>query len=275
MGLNNDNWFKVHRELFEKPIFLNSSPEHFKVLMVILKMANFAEKEWEWGGKSFKAAPGQFVTSLESIRQNCGKGVTIQNIRSAITRFEKLGFLTNEATKTGRLITIVNWAAYQATKDNGNKGANKEVTKSQQRGNKEVTKRLTPKEECYKEGREGKNGRMGENRQTPSARNAARDSGPPPADTVLSIPLARKNGDGNPELFHVTKDMVEDWQSDFPGVDVIQELHKANAWNKANPTKRKTRSGIRRHLAGWLGKAQDKGNGANAKKSPYSTEVCL
>lgn len=78
-------------------------------------MANHEENDWEWQGKKFKAEPGQFVTSLESIAKTAGKGITIDHVRTAIERFRKLDFLTNKSTKTGRLITIVNWESYQDT----------------------------------------------------------------------------------------------------------------------------------------------------------------
>lgn len=72
--------------------------------------------------------------------RECGEGVTIQNVRTALERFEKLGFLTSISTKTGRLITIVNWEKYQGRDFVDNNGSNKELTKSQQ--GKSVTKVL-------------------------------------------------------------------------------------------------------------------------------------
>jgi hypothetical protein len=69
----------------------------------------------------------------------CGKGVSIQNIRSALKRFQKLHFLTNESTKTGRKLTICNYNSYQKQDSQANKATNSQVTKTQQRGNKEVT----------------------------------------------------------------------------------------------------------------------------------------
>jgi hypothetical protein len=132
-------WLKLHRELFEKSIWQNSTPEQKVILITLLGMANHQGREWEWNGKQFKAAPGQFVTSLDSICEKCGKGISVQNVRSALGKFKKYDFLTDESTKTGRLITIVNWGLYQGFDDETNKATNNEVTKDQQRGNKEVT----------------------------------------------------------------------------------------------------------------------------------------
>ena len=136
----NEGWVKIHRELLYKPIWLKSTPEQKTILITILLMANHKGAEWEWQGKKFKVYPGQFVTSLDGLVKQCGKGITIQNVRSALKKFEKFEFLTNKSTKTGRLISVVNWGIYQDGKSETNKDGNKEVTKNQQRGNKEVTK---------------------------------------------------------------------------------------------------------------------------------------
>lgn len=129
----------LHRCLLDKPIWFNSTPEQKVILITLLLMANHKKSEWEWKGQKFKARPGQFVTSLESIVKKSGNGISIQNARSALVRFEKLEFLTNESTKTGRLVTIVNWELYQEYKNEINKDTNREVTKRSQRSNKEVT----------------------------------------------------------------------------------------------------------------------------------------
>lgn len=144
--------FKVWRALYTKPIWLKSTLEQQVILMTLIAMANFKENEWEWKGQKYTVKPGQFITSLESIRSNTGGNVSVQNVRTALSRFERLGFLTNESTKTGRIITIVNWEEYQATEEQAteeqaNKGGNKDLTKTQQRGNKD----LTPIEEGNKE----------------------------------------------------------------------------------------------------------------------------
>ena len=129
----------LFRCILEKPIWKNSTPEQKTILITLLLMVNHHEAQWEWKGEKFKVMPGQKITSLEKIVEAAGKGISIQNVRSALTKLEKLEFLTNESTKTGRLITIVNWALYQVDLTKANKGTNKEVTNDQQRGNKEVT----------------------------------------------------------------------------------------------------------------------------------------
>jgi len=43
-------WVSLHRKLFSEPIWLNSSPQHKVVLVVLLGMANHAPRQWEWLG---------------------------------------------------------------------------------------------------------------------------------------------------------------------------------------------------------------------------------
>lgn len=129
----------LYRELLGKPIWINSTPEQCKILITLLLMANHAIKEWEWRGGKYKLSPGQFITSLESIVKKCGSGITIQNVRTALKRFEKLEFLTNESTKSGRLITVLNWRLYQVELLSVNRADNKDLTNDQQRPNKQLT----------------------------------------------------------------------------------------------------------------------------------------
>ena len=132
-------WIKLHRCLLEKAIWQCSTPEQKTILITLLMMANHEENEWEWEGQKYKCKPGQFITSLKSIAEKAGLGISIQNVRTALTKFEKYGFLTNQSTNKNRLITIVNWDFYQAKEDAVNKPANKQLTSSQQATNKQLT----------------------------------------------------------------------------------------------------------------------------------------
>ncbi|MBL7575756.1 hypothetical protein SAMN00017477_1574 [Peptoniphilus asaccharolyticus DSM 20463] len=132
-------WIKTYRELLDKSIWLDSTPEQKVILMTLLLMANHSYKEWEWKGEKYAAKPGQFITSLESIVKNCGKGISVQNVRTALKRFEKYGFLTNESTNQNRLITIVNWNFYQGKDEESNKHTNNHLTDRQQTPNNHLT----------------------------------------------------------------------------------------------------------------------------------------
>ena len=150
-------WIKLHRVLLEKAIWKASTPEQKTIFITLLLMANHDLNEWEWKGKKFSIKSGQFITSLDGIKKKAGKNIKTQNIRSAIKRFEKYDFLTNESTKTGRLITICNWNRYQLILNDTNIEGNKEVTKSQQRGNKALTPNKNDKNDKNDKNKEEQN----------------------------------------------------------------------------------------------------------------------
>ena len=132
-------WIALHRCLLNKAIWHSSTAEQKVILITLLLMANHKQTEWEWNGKQFKARPGQFVTSIDSIKKAAGKNISSQNVRTALKKFKTYGFLTDESTKTGRLITILNWDKYQDKDMPANKDINKDLTKTSQRPNKELT----------------------------------------------------------------------------------------------------------------------------------------
>ena len=107
--------------------------------MQCLMAANHEDNEWEWQGQIYKCKPGQFISSLDSIAKECASDVKVQSVRTALLKLEKWGFLTNESTKTGRLISIIKWHTYQNGEEETNKDSNKGLTKHQQSTNKELT----------------------------------------------------------------------------------------------------------------------------------------
>ncbi len=77
---------------------------------------------------------------------------------------------------------------------------------------------------------------------------------------VITIPL-----NDNTE-FSIMQQQVDEWQLLYPAVDVLQTLRNICGWNMANPKRRKTRSGILRHIVSWLAKEQNQGGGGGQTK---------
>ena len=78
---------------------------------------------------------------------------------------------------------------------------------------------------------------------------------------VATLPLL----DGS--IHQITKDDADKDAEAYPAVDVIQEYFKMGRWLDANPEKRKTKSGIKRFINSWLGRAQ---NNPPTHRSTYS-----
>lgn len=80
------------------------------------------------------------------------------------------------------------------------------------------------------------------------------------APPVISLPL----NDGT--FFDVSENDRAKWSQLYPNVDVLQQLRHMAGWCDANPTKRKTRGGIKRFITAWLAREQDKGGKAPQNK---------
>lgn len=135
IDMASSGWFKLHRELFDKAIWQCSTIEQRLILITLLTMASHKETTWEWQGTQFNIHSGQFITSLKSIAAKAGPGISIQNVRTALDKFERYEFLTNKSTNKNRLITIVNWDLYQSNESE----LTTNLTGNQQATNKQLT----------------------------------------------------------------------------------------------------------------------------------------
>lgn len=56
--------------------------------------------------------------------------------------------------------------------------------------------------------------------------------------------------------YPITEEDVKGWERNFPSLDVRNEFLKMQSWCESNPSKRKTKAGIKRFINGWLSKIQ-------------------
>ena len=73
------------------------------------------------------------------------------------------------------------------------------------------------------------------------------------AQIAAELPL----NDGT--FFKISMKQCQEWAGLYPAVDVMQQLRAMRGWLDANPSKRKTKTGIRRFVNGWLAREQDRG----------------
>jgi hypothetical protein len=125
-------WVKLYRKIQRSDMYRSLNSKQRDVMLQCLLLASHQGNTWEWNGQVITCKAGQFVTSLESIRDCCAKDVSIQNVRTALLKLEKWQFLTNKSTKSGRLITIINWESYQQDQQSDQQSLH-------QRANKELT----------------------------------------------------------------------------------------------------------------------------------------
>ena len=128
--------------------------------------------------------------------------------------------------------------------ENGTKGgrpltkANQSITKANQsitKANQSITK-PEPKEKVKEKDKEKVNVNIS----------------PTESETAPVISFALKDG----TMYDVSENDVDKFQQLYPSIDVMQELRAIVGWCDANPKDRKTRSGAKRFLNGWMNRAQ-------------------
>jgi len=74
------------------------------------------------------------------------------------------------------------------------------------------------------------------------------------------------------DTYQTVESDVIAWQRAYPAVNVHQELAAMESWLDANPSRRKTKGGIKRFINSWLSRAQNQGGSPMAKsyKKPDS-----
>lgn len=81
----------------------------------------------------------------------------------------------------------------------------------------------------------------------------------------LGIPL------DNGEMYLISHAQIEQWKKIFTFTDVLHVLRIIQEWNIANPKKRKSKSGIVRHITLWLTREEDKAKrGGSESKSLFT-----
>lgn len=104
MGRSN-GFVKLYRNFLEWEWYCDTP---VKVLFIhLLLKANY--KDFDWQGESFKA--GQCVTSIQSL--SFSTGLSVQQIRTALSKLQKSSDITRRVTGRYSVITINNWDKYQ------------------------------------------------------------------------------------------------------------------------------------------------------------------
>lgn len=72
-----------------------------------------------------------------------------------------------------------------------------------------------------------------------------------------AVALLTFQTDGSPRTWGLTQPFVDTLAAAFPNLDILAEARRALAWVESNPSNRKTASGMKRFLNGWMGKSQN------------------
>lgn len=140
--MSKGGWIKLHRQLLANPVFKND--KLFRVFIYLLLSAQHTEGDLLIGDAVVHLEVGQWATGRHAIARDTG--LTEQNVRTALSKLEKLGMLTIKPTTKYSIFSITNWSKYQQD--------NQQVTNSQPTANQQVTTNNNVKKE--KNEQEGK-----------------------------------------------------------------------------------------------------------------------
>ena len=203
-------WIKLHRSLLDWEWYDDINAKML-FLHCVLK-ANHSDKKWR--GVTIKR--GQFYTSLDTLSKELG--LSVQKIRTAISKLESTGEITSKQHAKARMVTVINYDQHQAD--------NKEVTRNQQGSNKEVT--TTKKNKNIKN----------------EKKNTLADA------ETHEISWSSAGGWQN-----ISPDDIKQWEVAYPNAHVTQQIEAMNQWLISNPSKAKKKL-WRKFITNWLARQQ-------------------
>lgn len=219
-----DGFVKMWRLIMEWQWY--KDPHMPRVFIHLLLNANFKEKQWN----GITIMPGQLVTSADKIGQELGLGRQV--CRTCINRLISTNEITTKPTNKYTLITITNWAIYQSNDVDANHQNNHESNQQLTINQPSINHQLTTNK------KEKKEKKIYSFAQT--------------STSVVS--LTSNTGE---ELW-IPKEKIDELQVLYPNTCVLNEFNRMKGWLMANPSKRKTASGIMRFITGWLDREQNR-----------------
>jgi hypothetical protein len=126
-----NGWIKIHNKITNWGWY--SDANTFRVFLHLLLTANYQEKEWLGN----KILPGQTVIGLFSLSKKLR--ISIQSLRTSLTRLKSTNEITIKTTNKFSIITIVKWNDYQKDTNKSTNKITSKLTNHQQTTNKQLT----------------------------------------------------------------------------------------------------------------------------------------
>ena len=135
----NNGFIKLHRSMMEWEWIDDHNT--FRLFIFMLFLANHKPKKW----KGIDVNRGQFVSGLHSLSTKTG--LSVRQIRTAISHLKSTGELTSKTTNKYTLYTIENYSKYQdKTVEATSKTTGKETNERQATDNKQECKEVKKEE---------------------------------------------------------------------------------------------------------------------------------
>lgn len=269
--LADGGWIKLNRSIQDSFVWSFDHPQYGLAWIDMLMLANYKDKQILFNGKLQTIKRGSFVTSIVKLAERWH--MNRRTVKSFLDVLKSDGMITYECTRQCTTVCIVNYEKYQGFLDFDSAGNAQQMHNQMHNvGTTDCTTTAQPNAHNIrkKEGQEGKEGK--ENNVYMSGAETPPD---PPKPKKPSSPVVITILLNDKTEYQITADDVAEWKELYQAVDIMQELRKMKGWADANPSKRKTRKGIKRFINSWLAREQDKyhgpqGGGQNGAASQHS-----
>lgn len=205
--MSNGGYFKLWRKFVDNPWLRD--PEFLALWIHLLSLATHRNYDVIWSGRRIRLKPGQFITSRAKLAEK--SGVESSKVERILKVFKSEQQIEQRTSSLSRLITIVNWDAYQQSEQQSEQRVNSERTASEQRVN-------TNKNINTKELKKQKN-----NNIRGDYLKEAKSSTEPLAKIISNLSFKEENKSNLDEIFSnddlylfIQKNIAQDWiRADF------------------------------------------------------------
>lgn len=265
-------WIKIVTDIFddEKILIIESMPEADAMIVIWFKLLCLAGKQNNSGVFTINNRIAYTDEMFAAIFRR-----PINTVRLALKTFENLGMVEI----VNGTVTIPNWGKHQSL---DRISARNEYMRNYMREYREKQKQLSagdideapckansesnvssPEEEIERDKDLDLEREEEDVGQEPPVSGRSRPaSDPQPTPSEFDIPL----NDGS--FYNVPTENIEVYKRLYPAVDVEQALRNMIGWCMGNPTRRKTRRGVKRFITGWLSGDQDEGKTCRPSNQP-------
>lgn len=266
-------WIKIVTDIFddEKMLLIESLPSADSIIVVWFKLLCLAGKTNNSGVFIFNERIPYTDEMLASIFRR-----DVNIVRMALKTFENFGMIEI----IDNVITIPNWSKHQTLDAYERQKERDRLKKQKARAEKKalISGKSADKHGDASGDKSGDVPALEEDIEKERDTEEEKTSVSPEAETA---PVQHKSSSSESPViisiilndkteYPITEADVDGWTDLYPAVDVLQELRKMKGWADANPSKRKTKSGIKRFINAWLSKEQDRYHGpAAGQQQPY------
>ena len=104
-----NGYIQLHRKLLDSAVFQNE--KLLKLFIHCLLKASYKERETLIGDSIVQLEQGQFVTGRKALARDLN--LSEQQVRTLISKLEKLKILHTKSTNKYSVVTVMNWEVYQ------------------------------------------------------------------------------------------------------------------------------------------------------------------